>query len=117
MVGEQPPCSYQEVRPRRTDRRFGAYLTKRQGVDRQHRVYTRSREDLKQLAREVEDLTAKVPTGKSTETYLCAILLAADHAAYHVGQRRRRPPCAGCLEIGWSLSLRRQVTGERFDRF
>ena len=48
--------------------------------------YTRSREDLKRLAREVDDLTAKVPTGKATHTYLRAILLAADHAAYHVGQ-------------------------------
>jgi len=48
--------------------------------------YTRSREDFKRLAREVEDLTAKVPTGKATHTYLRAILLAADHAAYHVGQ-------------------------------
>jgi len=34
----------------------------------------------------VEDLTAKVPTGKGTQTYLRAILLAADHTAYHVGQ-------------------------------
>ena len=48
--------------------------------------YARSREDLKRLAREVKDLTAKVPTGKATHTYLRAILLAADHAAYHVGQ-------------------------------
>ena len=48
--------------------------------------YTRSREDLKRLAREVADLTAKVPTGKATHTYLRAILLVADHAAYHVGQ-------------------------------
>jgi uncharacterized damage-inducible protein DinB len=48
--------------------------------------YTRSRERLKQLTREVEDLTAKVPTGKPAQTYLRAILLAADHAAYHVGQ-------------------------------
>jgi uncharacterized damage-inducible protein DinB len=48
--------------------------------------YIRSREDLKRLAREVEDLTANVPTGKATQTYLRAILLAADHAAYHVGQ-------------------------------
>jgi hypothetical protein len=48
--------------------------------------YTRSREDFKRLARDVEDLTAKVPTGKATHTYLRAILLAADHAAYHVGQ-------------------------------
>ncbi len=49
-------------------------------------AYTRAREDLQQLARDVEDLTAKVPTGKATQTYLRAILLAADHAAYHVGQ-------------------------------
>ena len=48
--------------------------------------YIRSREDLKRLAGEVEDLTANVPTGKATQTYLRAILLAADHAAYHVGQ-------------------------------
>lgn len=46
----------------------------------------RSRERLQQLAREVDDLTASVPTGKSNQTYLRAILLAADHVAYHVGQ-------------------------------
>jgi len=46
----------------------------------------RSREDLKRLARDVEDLTALVPTGEGNQTYLRAILLAADHAAYHVGQ-------------------------------
>jgi uncharacterized damage-inducible protein DinB len=49
-------------------------------------AYTRARDGLKQLARDVEDLTAKVPTGKATQTYLRAILLAADHTAYHVGQ-------------------------------
>jgi uncharacterized damage-inducible protein DinB len=49
-------------------------------------AYTRSREALKRLARDVDDLTAKVPTGKDTQTYLRAILLVADHAAYHVGQ-------------------------------
>jgi uncharacterized damage-inducible protein DinB len=48
--------------------------------------YRRSRDDLKQLARQVEDLTATVPTGKGTQTYLRAILLVADHNAYHVGQ-------------------------------
>jgi hypothetical protein len=48
--------------------------------------YTSGREELKRLAREVDDLTAKVPTGKAGQTYLRAILLAADHAAYHVGQ-------------------------------
>jgi uncharacterized damage-inducible protein DinB len=48
--------------------------------------YARSLEALKRLAREVEDLTAKVPTGKGNQTYLRAILLTADHTAYHVGQ-------------------------------
>jgi hypothetical protein len=47
---------------------------------------TGSRERLQQLAREVEDLTASVPTGTPNQTYLRAILLAADHVAYHVGQ-------------------------------
>jgi len=48
--------------------------------------FAESREKMKQLAREVKDLTAPVPTGKSNQTYLRAILLVADHAAYHVGQ-------------------------------
>jgi uncharacterized damage-inducible protein DinB len=48
--------------------------------------YTRSRDGLKQLTREVEDLTARVPAGKGDQTYLRAILLAVDHTAYHVGQ-------------------------------
>jgi hypothetical protein len=48
--------------------------------------YARSRDDLKRLTRDIEDLTATVPTGKGHQTYLRAILLAADHAAYHVGQ-------------------------------
>jgi hypothetical protein len=47
--------------------------------------FTRSRDKLKALARNVEDLTAKVPTGKNNQTYLRAILLVADHTAYHVG--------------------------------
>ena len=46
----------------------------------------RSREKMKALARDVEDLTAKVPTGDEKQTYLRAILLVADHSAYHVGQ-------------------------------
>jgi hypothetical protein len=46
----------------------------------------RSRARLQQLAHEVDDLTALVPTGKGHQTYLRAILLAADHVAYHVGQ-------------------------------
>lgn len=48
--------------------------------------YTRSRDGLKRIAREIPDLTAKVPTGEAGQTYLRAVLLAADHAAYHVGQ-------------------------------
>jgi uncharacterized damage-inducible protein DinB len=49
-------------------------------------AYEKARAELKQLAREVKDLTASVPTGKKTQTYLRAILLTADHTAYHVGQ-------------------------------
>jgi uncharacterized damage-inducible protein DinB len=48
--------------------------------------FTRTREELKALARDVADLTATVPTGKGNQTYLRAILLVADHTAYHVGQ-------------------------------
>jgi uncharacterized damage-inducible protein DinB len=45
-----------------------------------------SRARLVQLARDVDDLTAVVPTGSGRQTYLRALLLAADHVAYHVGQ-------------------------------
>ena len=48
--------------------------------------FVRSRDALKKLAREVPDLAATVPTGKGSQTYLRAILMAADHVAYHVGQ-------------------------------
>jgi len=48
--------------------------------------YARSRDAMKRLVREVPDLTATVPTGKEGQTFLRAILLTADHAAYHVGQ-------------------------------
>jgi hypothetical protein len=48
--------------------------------------YIRARDAMKRLARDAEDLTATVPTGKADQTYLRAILLSADHAAYHVGQ-------------------------------
>ncbi len=48
--------------------------------------FTRSRDDVRTLAREIEDLTANVPTGTGNQTYLRAILLVADHTAYHVGQ-------------------------------
>ena len=49
-------------------------------------AFRRSRDRMKALAREVRDLAAAVPTGKSGQTYLRAILLVADHASYHVGQ-------------------------------
>lgn len=49
-------------------------------------AFKRSRDKVKALAREIEDLTAKVPTGHEKQTYLRSILLVADHAAYHVGQ-------------------------------
>ncbi len=49
-------------------------------------AFVRSRDEMKRLARDVEDLSARVPTGKEHQTYLRGILLAADHAAYHVGQ-------------------------------
>jgi uncharacterized damage-inducible protein DinB len=48
--------------------------------------YKRALESLKRLARSVDDLSTKVPTGNDTQTYLRAILLTADHTAYHVGQ-------------------------------
>jgi len=48
--------------------------------------FKQSREKMKALARDVADLTAKVPTGKGNQTYLRAILLVADHTAYHTGQ-------------------------------
>ena len=49
-------------------------------------AYARSRQELQRLARDVKDLTATVPTGKGNQTYLRAILLIADHNAYHLGQ-------------------------------
>jgi uncharacterized damage-inducible protein DinB len=48
--------------------------------------FRRKREKMKVLAREIEDLTANVPTGTGNQTYLRAILLVADHTSYHVGQ-------------------------------
>jgi hypothetical protein len=45
------------------------------------------REALKQLVRDTRiSLTASVPTGTSTQTYLRAVLLVTEHTAYHVGQ-------------------------------
>jgi uncharacterized damage-inducible protein DinB len=48
--------------------------------------YKRSLEAMKQLARDVDDLTARVPTGKANDTYLREILLVIDHTAHHLGQ-------------------------------
>jgi uncharacterized damage-inducible protein DinB len=48
--------------------------------------YAQSRDAMKRLVRDVQDLTATVPTGKGRQTFLRAILLTADHGAYHVGQ-------------------------------
>lgn len=48
--------------------------------------YTRGREEVKRLVRDADDLTAKVPTGKASQTYLRSVLLLIDHTAYHVGQ-------------------------------
>jgi hypothetical protein len=48
--------------------------------------YRRDRAALQGLARDAADLTALVPTGKGNQTYLRAVLLMADHTAYHVGQ-------------------------------
>jgi hypothetical protein len=49
-------------------------------------AYGRDRDAIRRLALETPELTARVPTGKDTQTYLRAVLLVADHAAYHVGQ-------------------------------
>jgi len=49
-------------------------------------AFKRDRERLQALARTTPDLLALVPTGKGHQTYLRGILLAADHASYHVGQ-------------------------------
>ena len=48
--------------------------------------YTRTREAFQRLAREALDVAATVPTGTGGQTFLRAILLVADHNAYHVGQ-------------------------------
>jgi uncharacterized damage-inducible protein DinB len=48
--------------------------------------YGRGLEQLQNIARTIPDLTAVVPTGKSSQTYLRAVLLVIDHSSYHVGQ-------------------------------
>ena len=49
-------------------------------------AYKTDLDAMKKLALGQPDLLALVPTGKGNQTYLRAILLVADHAAYHVGQ-------------------------------
>lgn len=48
--------------------------------------YARGKEQIAEVVRRVENLTAPVPTGKPSQTYLRAVLLLADHTSYHVGQ-------------------------------
>jgi uncharacterized damage-inducible protein DinB len=43
-------------------------------------------ERVRNVARATDDLTAMVPTGSGDQTYLRALLLLIDHAAYHVAQ-------------------------------
>ena len=54
------------------------------------------REKLKQLISDTEDLFAIVPTGKGQQTYLRAVLLVADHNAYHLGQLVAVRRALGC---------------------
>ncbi len=54
--------------------------------DESIRGFQRDRAALRQLARDpAVDLTAPIPHGKG-QTYLRELLLAADHAAYHIGE-------------------------------
>lgn len=48
--------------------------------------FAADREALKTIAHKQRDLLALVPTGRGHQTYLRAILLVADHNAYHLGQ-------------------------------
>jgi uncharacterized damage-inducible protein DinB len=49
-------------------------------------AYRTDRDDMKRLASMQPDLFALVPTGTANQSYLRAIFLVVDHAAYHVGQ-------------------------------
>jgi hypothetical protein len=49
-------------------------------------AFKADRDAMKTIARKQRDLFALVPTGQGGQTYLRAILLAADHNAYHLGQ-------------------------------
>jgi DinB superfamily len=54
------------------------------------------REQVKQLINDAVDLFATVPTGKGQQTYLRAVLLVADHNAYHLGQLVAVRRALGC---------------------
>jgi len=50
-------------------------------------AYRRDNEKMKELVRTQPDLFARIPHGTSpNQTYIRAVLLVADHAAYHLGQ-------------------------------
>lgn len=49
-------------------------------------AFRRDTEAMKEIARTTPNLFEAVPTGKPNQTYLRAILLLADHNAYHVAQ-------------------------------
>ncbi|MGH9408892.1 MAG: DinB family protein [Vicinamibacterales bacterium] len=49
-------------------------------------AFKRDREAMKDFVRTTPDLAAPVPTGKPNQTCARAVLLLADHNAYHFGQ-------------------------------
>jgi hypothetical protein len=50
-------------------------------------AYRRDNDKMKELVRNQPDLFARIPHGSSShQTYIRAVLLVADHAAYHLGQ-------------------------------
>jgi len=49
-------------------------------------AFKADRDGMKRVAQRQRDLFALVPTGTGQQTYLRAILLIADHNAYHLGQ-------------------------------
>jgi len=54
--------------------------------DQSVETYRSDLDAMKTLVRTQDDLFALVPTGSGNQTYLRAIFLVADHAAYHIGQ-------------------------------
>ena len=57
-----------------------------QAWDRSVAEYKADLEGMKDVVRTQPDLFALVPTGFGNQTYLRAVLLVQDHAAYHLGQ-------------------------------